>query len=141
MSSVTVQIILMAWSIMIMTLLQQVFKKIVALYEGVFTKNSVSAAMMLGFLASVTTQIVGAVTIGATVSSFFMGLMTGTLVYGSSLLLVKLLVSVNKDAAINVYQSAKSTMITWYVKAAIWWANRKGDQKRREAERTVRKAA
>lgn len=141
MSTATAQIVLLAWSIMIATLLQQVFKKIVALYDAVFTKKSISAALMLGFLASMVSQVFGAITVGATVSSFFMGLMTGTLVFGASILLVRLLVSINKDAALSVYESAKNTLITLYVKAAIWWANRKGDQKRREAERTVRKAA
>lgn len=141
MSSATAQIVLKVWSVIILVLLQQVVKRIFSLYEDAFTKNSISAALMLGFLASIVTQVFGAITVGSTVSTFFMGLMTGTLVFGASILLVRLLVSINKDAAISAYETAKNTLITWYVKAAIWRANRNGDQKRRAAERTVRKAA
>lgn len=141
MSSVSAQIILMAWSVMLVTLFQQMFKKIVSLYDAVFTKNSISAALTLGLLASSVIQVFGAFTVGSTVSAFFMGLMTGTLVFGASILFVRLLVSINKDAVVNGYKVAKNTMITWYTSVYLWWANRKGDQKRREAERTVRKAA
>lgn len=135
--------VLVTWAVIMSALLKEVVHHLAKMFNAAFKENNINAALMIGLLGSLAVNGV-ALAIGAlAVGEFFIGVATGTIVLGTSAIMVRFIVDMNWQSIKNLYTTARDQALYMYVKAATWWRNRnhKGDVKRRRAEETVRKVS